>query len=175
MSFPLPWFVRAKVKTRAKLRVPMPVDLVPANAATDLTAPLTKKAIRALVPALVPSLQGTYSLSLTILPTSLRVIRFFLRSEPPGLVFSVTYLRGKLAPSAFPSTGSGPRLPPQISHENDVGLPPVTSEKPHDPRVGDIECKQYMTRPNYWAELGQWPSPIRGTPQRLSRQARTGF
>ncbi len=26
--------------------------------------------------------------------------RLFFRSEPPGLVFSVTYLRGKLVPSA---------------------------------------------------------------------------
>jgi hypothetical protein len=53
----------------------------------------------------------------------------FFCSEAPGLVFSMTYLRGKLAPSAFPSTGSGLRLPPQISHEKDGGLPPVTSEK----------------------------------------------
>jgi hypothetical protein len=53
--------------------------------------------------------------------------------KAPGLVFSATYLRGKLAPSAFPSRCSGPRLPPQISHEKNSGLPPVTSEKPSCP------------------------------------------
>ena len=37
----------------------------------------------------------------------LRVIQLFFRSEAPGLVFS---------------------------EEKDVGLPPVTSEKPHDPQ-----------------------------------------
>jgi hypothetical protein len=30
--------------------------------------------------------------------------RLFFRSEAPGLVFSVTYLRGKLAPSAVSGT-----------------------------------------------------------------------
>jgi hypothetical protein len=67
---------------------------------------------------------------------------FFFLSEAPGLVFSGTYLRGKLAPSAFPSKGSGLRLPPQISHEKHGGLPPVTSEKAPalsfiKPRFGD--------------------------------------
>jgi len=38
----------------------------------------------------------------------------FLRSKSPGLVFSTTYLRGKLAPSIPPPDG---RLPPQISRE----------------------------------------------------------
>jgi hypothetical protein len=37
----------------------------------------------------------------------LRVIGLFLRSEAPGLVFSATYLRGKLAPSAFPVLTNG--------------------------------------------------------------------
>ena len=46
----------------------------------------------------------------------LRVIGLFLRSEAPGLVFS---------------------------EEKNGGLPPVTSEKPHDPRVLDIACKQF--------------------------------
>ncbi len=42
-----------------------------------------------------------------------------------GFVFSVTYPWGSSAPSAFPSTGSGLRLPPRISHEKDGGLPPA--------------------------------------------------
>ena len=46
----------------------------------------------------------------------LRVIGLFLRSKAPGLVFS---------------------------EEKDGGLPPVTSEKPHDPRLPDITCKQF--------------------------------
>jgi len=41
----------------------------------------------------------------------------FFRSEAPELVFSAIYLRGSLAPSAFPSTGSGLRFPPLINHE----------------------------------------------------------
>ena len=76
------------------------------------------------------------------------VMELFLRSEAPGLVFSATYPRGSLAPSAFPSTRlvgelkscrSGLRLPPQISHEKDDGLPPVTSEKLHFP-----QCRRSM-------------------------------
>jgi hypothetical protein len=46
----------------------------------------------------------------------LRVIGLFLRSEAPGLVFS---------------------------EEKNGGLPPVTSEKPYDPRVLDLPCKQF--------------------------------
>ena len=45
----------------------------------------------------------------------LRVIGLFLRSKAPGLVFS---------------------------EEKDSGLPPVTSEKSHDPRILAIPCKQ---------------------------------
>jgi hypothetical protein len=45
-----------------------------------------------------------------------RVIGLFLRSEAPGLVFS---------------------------EEKNGGLPPVTSEKPHDPRALDIACRQF--------------------------------
>jgi len=67
----------------------------------------------------------------------------FLRSEAPGLVFSATYPWGSFAPDPFPSTGSGLRLPPQISHEKNGGLPPVTSERPHAPRIFNIPCKQY--------------------------------
>ncbi len=65
--------------------------------------------------------------------TFLRVMGLFLRSEPPGLVFSVTYPWGSFAPSAF--SAAELRLPPQISHEKDGGLPPVTLEKPHAPRA----------------------------------------
>ncbi len=70
-----------------------------------------------------------------ILFTSLWVMGLFLRSKAPGLVFSVIYPWGILAPSAFPSTSSGLRLPPSISHEKHGGLPPVTPEKPHNPRA----------------------------------------
>jgi len=83
--------------------------------------------------------------------TSLRVMGLFLRSKAPDLVFSVTYPRGsparlamagRFTPSAFSSTSSELRLPPQIRHETDGGLrlggarsgSPVTSEKPHNPR-----------------------------------------
>jgi hypothetical protein len=41
----------------------------------------------------------------------------FFRSKAPELVFSVIYLRGSLAPSAFPSTNSRLRFPPLINHE----------------------------------------------------------
>ena len=47
---------------------------------------------------------------------ALRVAKLFFRSESPGLVFSVTYLRGSFAPSAF-SRKRELRLPPVISHE----------------------------------------------------------
>jgi hypothetical protein len=81
------------------------------------------------------------------------VMGLFLRSKAPGLVFSVPYQWGSLAPSAFSSTslsamssrpnGSELRLPPQIRHEKGSGLrfgrarhrPPVTSEGPHNPRA----------------------------------------
>jgi hypothetical protein len=54
----------------------------------------------------------------------------FFCSEAPGLVFSTTYQRGILAPSAFTPDKSGElRLPPLISREKDSGLPPVTTEK----------------------------------------------
>jgi hypothetical protein len=43
------------------------------------------------------------------------IFSFVPRALPPmGGIFSMTYLRGKLAPSVPPSDG---RLPPQISHE----------------------------------------------------------
>jgi hypothetical protein len=45
-----------------------------------------------------------------------RVTGLFLRSKAPGLVFS---------------------------EEKHGGLPPVTSEKPHDPRIVDAACKQW--------------------------------
>ncbi|RLB17282.1 MAG: hypothetical protein DRG82_06920 [Deltaproteobacteria bacterium] len=45
-----------------------------------------------------------------------------------GLVFSVTYLRGRLAPSAFHPSG-WLRFPPKIRHEKDGALPPVTRKK----------------------------------------------
>jgi hypothetical protein len=48
--------------------------------------------------------------------TLLRAMGFFFRSKAPGLVFS---------------------------EEKDGGLPPVTSEKPHDPLFRDILCKQW--------------------------------
>jgi hypothetical protein len=75
--------------------------------------------------------------------TSLRVMGLFLRSKAPDLVFSVTYPRGSFTLSAFSSTSSELRLPPQIRHETDGGLrlggarsgSPVTSEKPHNPRA----------------------------------------
>jgi hypothetical protein len=71
-----------------------------------------------------------------------RVIGLFLRSEAPGLVFSVTYPWGSFATTHSPPAAEL-RLPPQISHEKDGGLPPVTSEKPHDPRIFDTPCKQF--------------------------------
>ncbi len=58
--------------------------------------------------------------------------RLFFRSEAPGLVFSVTYLRGKLAPSAVlpASWRREARASPTDKPRKDGTLPPVTSEKP---------------------------------------------
>jgi len=57
-------------------------------------------------------------------------MRFFLlfRGSQPGLFYDLS-TGDTCAPSAFPSTGSGLRLPPLISREKDGGLPPVTVEK----------------------------------------------
>jgi hypothetical protein len=52
-----------------------------------------------------------------MLTFSLAMGRFF-SSTPHGLVFLVPYPWGSFAPSAFPSTSSGLRCPPRISHEN---------------------------------------------------------
>jgi hypothetical protein len=60
-----------------------------------------------------------------ILFTFLRVMGLFFRSEPPGLVFSVTYPWGSFPPPHSPPAAEL-RLPPQISHEKAGGLPPVT-------------------------------------------------
>ena len=57
------------------------------------------------------------------------VMRSFLlfRGSQPGLFYDLSTSRRR--DSAFPSTGSGLRLPPLISREKDSGLPPVTTEK----------------------------------------------
>ena len=74
--------------------------------------------------------------------TFLPVRGLFLRSEAPGLVFSATYLWGSSAPSAFSACGGAAASPTDKSRKNG-GLPPVTSEKPHDPRMFDVPCKQF--------------------------------
>jgi hypothetical protein len=58
--------------------------------------------------------------------------RPFFRSEAPGLVFSVTYLRGKLAPSTVlpASWRREARASPTDKSRKDGVLPPVTTEKP---------------------------------------------
>jgi hypothetical protein len=53
----------------------------------------------------------------------------FFSSKAPGLVFSATYPRGSFAPSAFPSTSSGLRVPPIDTLRKDSIPPPVTSKK----------------------------------------------
>jgi len=52
----------------------------------------------------------------------------FFSSKAPDLVFSATYLRGSLAPSALPTNG-GPAVSPIDKPRKDSVLPPVTSEK----------------------------------------------
>jgi len=52
----------------------------------------------------------------------------FFSSKAPDLVFSATYLRGSLAPSALPTNG-GPAVSPIDKSRKDSVLPPVTSEK----------------------------------------------
>ena len=56
--------------------------------------------------------------------------KLFFRSEAPGLVFSVTYLREKLAPSAVlpASSRREARASPTDKSRKDSGLPPVTTE-----------------------------------------------
>ena len=65
--------------------------------------------------------------------TFLWVMGLFFRSEAPGLVFSATYLQGSLAPSAFSAYG-GAAVSPTDKPRKDSALPPVTSEKSHNPR-----------------------------------------
>ena len=50
---------------------------------------------------------------------------------------------GRVLPPPHSPPAAELRLPPQISHEKNGGLPPVTSEKPHDPRIFDVPCKQF--------------------------------
>jgi len=53
----------------------------------------------------------------TILFTFLRVMGLFSRSEPPSLVFSVTYPWGILAPSAFSACGGAAASPTDKSRK----------------------------------------------------------
>ena len=57
--------------------------------------------------------------------------KLFFRSEAPGLVFSVTYPRGKLAPSTVlpASSRREARASPTDKSQKDGVLPPVTTEK----------------------------------------------
>ena len=52
-----------------------------------------------------------------ILFTFLRVMGLFFRSEPPGLVFSVTYPWGSFAPSAFSACGGAAASPTDKSRK----------------------------------------------------------
>jgi hypothetical protein len=60
-------------------------------------------------------------------------MRSFLCSKAPGLVFSAAHLRGILTPSAFPSTSSGLRFPPHLSHEKTTSSRQSHQKIPHAP------------------------------------------
>ncbi len=66
----------------------------------------------------------------------------FLRSESPGLVFSATYLRGILTPSAFSAYGVAAASPGDKSRK-DGGLPPVTPEEPHAAHLRRLLCNLF--------------------------------
>ena len=72
----------------------------------------------------------------------------FSRSEAPELVFSAIYLRGSLAPSAFPSTGSGLRFPPLINHEKTALSDSAAFDKPlgHEPLGHELEAEWLRPR-----------------------------